>query len=55
MEWKHLLHRLKNSFPCHEMALTMSISFDLSQRLIQETDKIIKAQIARGVDFLVDL
>jgi energy-coupling factor transport system permease protein len=47
-----LLHPLnKIRFPVHEMALMMSISLRFIPTLMQETDKIMKAQIARGVDF----
>lgn len=38
-------------FPVHEMALMMSISLRFIPTLMQETDKIMKAQMARGVDF----
>jgi energy-coupling factor transport system permease protein len=41
----------KIRFPVHEMALMMSISLRFIPTLMQETDKIMKAQIARGVDF----
>ena len=41
----------KLHFPVHEMALMMSISLRFIPTLMQETDKIMKAQIARGVDF----
>ncbi|TYR78550.1 energy-coupling factor transporter transmembrane protein EcfT [Priestia megaterium] len=43
------LKRLK--FPVHELALMMSISLRFIPTLMDETDKIIKAQTARGVDF----
>ncbi|MEH7180930.1 energy-coupling factor transporter transmembrane component T family protein [Neobacillus vireti] len=47
-----LLNPLKRvRFPVHEMALMMSISLRFIPTLMQETDKIMKAQIARGVDF----
>lgn len=47
-----LLNPLKKvRFPVHEMALMMSISLRFIPTLMQETDKIMKAQIARGVDF----
>ncbi|MEO2077693.1 MAG: energy-coupling factor transporter transmembrane protein EcfT [Bacillus sp. (in: firmicutes)] len=47
-----LLHPLKKvHFPVHEMALMMSISLRFIPTLMQETDKIMKAQIARGVEF----
>jgi len=38
-------------FPVHEMALMMSISLRFIPTLMEETDKIMKAQIARGVEF----
>jgi energy-coupling factor transport system permease protein len=41
----------KIHFPVHEMALMMSISLRFIPTLMQETDKIMKAQIARGVEF----
>jgi energy-coupling factor transport system permease protein len=41
----------KLHFPVHEMALMMSISLRFIPTLMQETDKIMKAQIARGVEF----
>lgn len=47
-----MLHPLKKvRFPVHEMALMMSISLRFIPTLMQETDKIMKAQMARGVDF----
>ncbi|KAB2329250.1 energy-coupling factor transporter transmembrane protein EcfT [Cytobacillus depressus] len=47
-----LLHPLnKIKFPVHELALMMSISLRFIPTLMQETDKIMKAQTARGVDF----
>jgi energy-coupling factor transport system permease protein len=47
-----LLHPLKKiRFPVHEMALMLSISLRFIPTLMQETDKIMKAQIARGVEF----
>ena len=36
---------------CHELALMMSISLRFIPTLMEETDKIMKAQMARGVDF----
>jgi energy-coupling factor transport system permease protein len=41
----------KIHFPVHELALMMSISLRFIPTLMQETDKIMKAQIARGVEF----
>ena len=47
-----LLNPLKKiRFPVHEMALMMSISLRFIPTLMQETDKIMKAQMARGVEF----
>ena len=47
-----LLHPLnKVKFPVHELALMMSISLRFIPTLMQETDKISKAQASRGVDF----
>ncbi len=41
----------KLGVPVHELALMMSISLRFIPTLMQETDKIMKAQSARGVDF----
>lgn len=41
----------KIKFPVHELALMMSISLRFIPTLMGETDKIMKAQTARGVDF----
>lgn len=47
-----LLDPLKKiKFPVHELALMMSISLRFIPTLMQETDKIMKAQMARGVEF----
>ncbi len=49
---ENLLQPLKKiRFPVHEMALMMSISLRFIPTLMQETDKISKAQASRGVDF----
>jgi energy-coupling factor transport system permease protein len=49
---EYLLAPLKRvNFPVHELALMMSISLRFIPTLMQETDKIMKAQIARGVEF----
>src|SRR5699024_2263986 len=45
----HPLKKVK--FPVHELALMMSISLRFIPTLMQETDKISKAQASRGVDF----
>jgi energy-coupling factor transport system permease protein len=41
----------KLNVPVHELALMMSISLRFIPTLLQETEKIMKAQMARGVDF----
>jgi len=41
----------KIGFPSHELAMMMSIAIRFIPTLIEETDKIIKAQQARGADF----
>ena len=41
----------KNLNPVHEIAMTMSIALRFIPILLEETDKIMKAQIARGADF----
>lgn len=47
-----MLHFMKKiKFPIHELALMMSISLRFIPTLMQETDKISKAQASRGVDF----
>lgn len=47
-----LLHPLKwIKFPVHEFALIMSIALRFIPTLLDETDRIIKAQKARGADF----
>lgn len=49
---EELLGPLKRfKFPVHELALMMSISLRFIPTLMDETDKIMKAQTARGVDF----
>ena len=40
----------KLHFPVHELAMMMSIALRFIPTLIEETDKIMKAQIARGAD-----
>lgn len=44
----HPLHRFK--VPVHEIAMMMSIALRFIPILLEETDKIMKAQIARGAD-----
>ena len=47
-----LLKPLKKiKFPVHEMAMMMSIAMRFIPTLIEETDKIMKAQTARGAEF----
>ncbi|MCS0543471.1 energy-coupling factor transporter transmembrane protein EcfT, partial [Aeromonas veronii] len=41
----------KIGLPTHELALMMSISLRFIPTLMQETEKIMKAQAARGVEF----
>ena len=41
----------KIRFPVHELALMMSISLRFIPTLMDETEKIMKAQMARGVEF----
>jgi energy-coupling factor transport system permease protein len=49
---EYLLAPLKKvKFPVHELALMMSIALRFIPTLMQETEKIMKAQTARGVDF----
>lgn len=43
------LNRLR--VPVHEVAMTMSIALRFIPILLEETDKIMKAQMARGADF----
>ena len=47
-----LLHPLnKIHVPVHEVAMMMSIALRFIPILLEETDKIMKAQLARGADF----
>lgn len=49
---EEMLHPLKKvKFPVHELALMMSISLRFIPTLLQETEKISRAQASRGVDF----
>ncbi len=41
----------KIKFPAHELAMMMTIALRFIPTIIEETDKIIKAQTARGADF----
>lgn len=38
-------------FPVHELAMMMTIALRFIPTLLEETDKIMKAQMARGADF----
>ena len=49
---EHLLSPLKKlKMPIHELAMMMSIALRFIPTLMEETDKIMKAQMARGADF----
>ena len=49
---ENLLEPLKKiHVPVHEIAMMMSIALRFIPILLEETDKIMKAQIARGADF----
>ena len=48
---KLLNPRNKLHLPVHEVAMIMSIALRFIPILLEETDKIMKAQIARGADF----
>ena len=49
---EHLLSPLKKlKMPIHELAMMMSIALRVIPTLIEETDKIMSAQKARGADF----
>ncbi len=41
----------KIHFPAHELAMMMTIALRFIPTLLEETDKILKAQMARGADF----
>ena len=41
----------KVKFPAHELAMMMTIALRFIPTIIEETDKIMKAQTARGADF----
>ena len=41
----------KYNFPAHELAMMMTIALRFIPTLIDETDKIMKAQMSRGADF----
>ena len=49
---EQLLHPLKKiKIPVHEFAMMMTIALRFIPTLVEETDKIIKAQKSRGADF----
>ena len=49
---ERLLHPLSRfHFPSHELAMMMTIALRFIPTLLEETDKIKKAQMARGADF----
>ncbi|HAL73706.1 MAG TPA: transporter [Clostridiales bacterium] len=49
---ENLLGPLKKvNFPAHEMAMMMSIALRFVPTLLEETDKIMKAQSSRGADY----
>lgn len=50
LEW--LMNPLKViKFPVHEIAMTISLALRFIPTLLEETDRIMKAQASRGVDF----
>ncbi len=49
---EHILNPFKRiGVPAHELAMMMTIALRFIPTLLEETDKIMKAQIARGADF----
>ncbi|MBQ7582500.1 MAG: energy-coupling factor transporter transmembrane protein EcfT [Lachnospiraceae bacterium] len=48
---KSLMPLSKIKVPVHEIAMMMSIALSFIPILLEETDKIMKAQMARGADF----
>jgi len=49
---ERLLKPLKKiGFPAHELAMMMTIALRFIPTLLEETDRIMKAQMARGADF----
>ena len=46
-----ILSLKKIHFPAHELAMMMTIALRFIPTLLEETDKIMKAQMARGADF----
>ena len=49
-EW-YLMPLKPIKFPVHEIAMTLSIALRFIPTLLEETDRIMKAQASRGVDF----
>ena len=48
---EHLMHPLACfGFPAHELAMMMTIALRFIPTLLNETDRILKAQLARGAD-----
>jgi energy-coupling factor transport system permease protein len=49
---ENLLHPLRKvGFPAHELAMMMSIALRFVPTLLEETEKIMKAQSSRGADY----
>ncbi len=49
---EHLLNPFRRfGLPAHELAMMMTIALRFIPTLLEETDKIMKAQMARGADF----
>lgn len=49
---EQIFHPFKRfGVPAHEIALMMSIAIRFIPTLLQETEKVLKAQVARGADF----
>jgi energy-coupling factor transport system permease protein len=49
---EYLLNPMKKiGLPAHELAMMMTIALRFIPTLLEETDKIMKAQMARGADF----
>lgn len=49
---EHLLNPFRRiGIPAHELAMMMTIALRFIPTLLEETDRIIKAQMARGADF----
>ncbi len=48
---EHLLNPFKRIVPAHELAMMMTIALRFIPTLLEETDRIMKAQTARGANF----